>query len=428
MSSESLIIEKRNMEYFPDFLKSPSVCQNLFVITHLGQLKQMESLIHQKNMTDNFLVVLYTNKNLEVPNNVGKQQSENLFLKVIFLEIPFGINRINFHKLSKVEESYKLLIKNSQPKTVYLNSFEGHYSVLCHIAKLNNSQTKFVLVEEGTATYKFNLTSEDKDDLDYRFFKSQFMSTIGTTQAFKKLVKLRKNTKELAVKSKKFVQSVWNSEQVQTKIVQSFGSDAQKSSLSPIDHFDYIYASHPELLKDYFHGNFEKFLGFGQFSEDELLMAKGIIEKYGIKRSDIIFLSQRYPIEPEMYAVTVCNHLNLLAEYDSHIYIKLHPKEGEKVLNEFKKIQSQHPKKFTVIDEPKFLIEPIIQVLNIELLVGLTSSALIYAPEISKSTKSISIANRLIIDLEKCENTDQAISEIKDHLSILCLFDKVSIL
>ena len=183
---------------------------NLFVLTHLGQLKQMEALISSKNISNNCLVVLYSIKNLIGPKTVHDQDS-SAFKQVIFVEIPFGANKLNFPKLRQIEKNYKKIIMLSKPNNLYLNSFEGHYAILTSIAKQKSIKT--ILVEEGTATYKFNLKkmiqNKQESTLNYSFVRSKFMATVGETQAFKKVVKAHKNNKELYKQSKVFVSQIY---------------------------------------------------------------------------------------------------------------------------------------------------------------------------------------------------------------------------
>lgn len=189
-------------QLFSDYLKSPKQTDNLFVITHLGQLKQMEALITKKNLSNNGLVVLYTVANFAVPQMVHDKATASLFDFVIFVEIPFKVNQVNYFKLKKVYETYLNLLNASKPSHLYLNSFEGHYAILIDIAKQRD--IKNILVEEGTATYKLNLSNVDNSDAkNYQFFvgvygygwkNTNFQKNSKSKKEYQRVIKSDKKT------------------------------------------------------------------------------------------------------------------------------------------------------------------------------------------------------------------------------------------
>lgn len=189
--NNKLNLNKASVTTFDKIESIKSRVNNVFIITHLGQLNQMEALIRSKNLSKNLLVVLFTTKNLIVPQTVHDRYS-SLYEAVIFLEIPFGANIHNYFIYKKLEKDYLKLITLTLPLNLYLNSFESHYSLLASIAK--SFGIKVVLVEEGTATYKINNDYIRKSSLDS--FQSVFMETIGKSQQFKKIVRYKKILKK----------------------------------------------------------------------------------------------------------------------------------------------------------------------------------------------------------------------------------------
>lgn len=68
------------------FYLTPPPRNNLFVISNLGQLNQVQSLIKIQKLTNNLLVILYTSKNLKMPKLVHQSANKNLFIYLSFLE------------------------------------------------------------------------------------------------------------------------------------------------------------------------------------------------------------------------------------------------------------------------------------------------------------------------------------------------------
>ncbi len=427
MNELNLDISRSSACLFKNYISSGISCDNLFVLTHLGQLKQMEALITSKNIYNNCLVVLYSHKNLVVPKTVHDQYSK-VFKQVVFLEIPFGINKLDFPKLKRLENHYQNLIKVSKPQNLYLNSFEGHYAILTSIAKSNS--IKNILVEEGTATYKFNLKKmaqvKPDDALDYKFLRSKFMSTVGQTQVFKKIVKTRKNSKDFYKQSKKFFNEVVKDEKFQRQLIKIAGDQHLKASLLPFKDFDKAYASFPSLIKE----------GFGVKEVDYFLIheivdmksledARRVIEQYNITEDDVLYVSQRYHLDPEQYTKTVTAILTRMTKDNQTVFIKLHPKENKKTYDFFKYLEFVSNKKFVVIEESQFLIESVIRLSKISRLIGLTSTTLVYGPLVSPTTKSISIAQELTAMLPHTQNNIKGIETIKDHLDIIKIFENI---
>lgn len=424
---QSLQLNSDYAQSFDDYLSSPKQVDNLFVITHLGQLKQMETLIHKKQLRSNGLAVLYTRANFIVPQTVHDKVNPSLFEFAIFIEIPLKINQANYFKLSKIYDIYSSLMTASSPQCLYLNSFEGHYAILIALASKQN--VKKALVEEGTATYKLassNPVPVEKQGLDYQFFKDKFMQTIGQAEMFKRLVKQKKYTKDLFVKSKQFYESVVLDEKIQSIIIDLLGKDAIKAHKKPFLEFDEIYASFPDLIQKSFDADHVYAFNIYEAIDDETMsLAKEVVEVYDITSQDALYISQRYMMDPTQYVNTLIPALLAITESNRRVFIKLHPKESNKVYKAFQKLVKAFPDKLFLIEDNRFLVEPVIKASNIQKVIGLTSTTLVYAPLISKNTQSISIAQYLIDNLPKTEQNLVGCKVIQEHLEILKTFNNI---
>lgn len=426
---------------------------NMFVVTHLGQLKQMESLIRLKELQKNTLIVLYTQKNYKVPQSVHDSFSD-LFDKVIFLEIPFGLNQYNYFLYRNIERKYLSLIQNIQPLNIFLNSFEYHYSLLCALSK--KFGIPLALVEEGTATYK--LLSNESKSVTYSMvlddLKKNLINTIGQTQHVKKVVRFSKSYRELSffdffIKdyllnpdltkyNKQFYKSVKRfyakapgNEALHKALISELGSEQLKLSLLPNLSFNIAYVSHPELIKKKFNiDSVEFFFAHALNDVDSVAYAKSIIKKYDISASDVLYVSQRYFIDPIAYLHFFEQCIVPIANPGQKIFIKLHPKEGEDTLSIFRKYALNSNGNIVLIEESQFLIETVIRVVGFESVVGLTSTVLMYTPLISPQTKVISVANLLVRFFEQSNENikNDIVLNIKNHAAILENFKKVKLI
>lgn len=409
--------------------KAKAQVNNLFIITHLGQLKQMEALINREQLQNNGLVVLYTTANFSVPQMVHDQAVISLFNFLAFVEIPFRINVSSYHKLNKIDGIYQNLLRETQPKAIYLNSFEGHYAILTTLAHQMN--IKNVLVEEGTATYKL-LTNTDLQILadkpiDYKFIKDKFMSTVGTTELFKRIVKRKKLLKEVVVKTQNFCQEVVNDQRIQFKLIDWFSSSAVKSAKHPFVQFDEVYASFPNLIQSGFRAkDVKQFNIYDNINEHDLTLAKEVVEVYGIEREDVLYVSQRYGLNTMEYIQSVFEILSELIDFEKQrVFIKLHPKESSDTKGIIDVLCQEYSDRVILIEDNRFLIEPVIKVSGIGTVIGLTSTTLVYAPLINEGSKSISIAQTLIERLPKSKQNIKGCQTMSEHLKIIKIFDNI---
>lgn len=409
--------------------KEKAQVENLFVITHLGQLRQMEALIDRERLTNNGLVILYTYANLDVPQMVHDQATISLFDFLLFVEIPFKINVSSYHKLNKIDGLYRKLLRETQPKAVYLNSFEGHYAILNTQAR--QIGIKNILVEEGTATYKL-LTATDMQALadkpiDYKFIKDKFMSTIGTAELFKRMVKRKKLLTETVVKTRDFYRNVVTDQRVQFKLIDLLSSPAVKSAKHPFVQFDEVYASFPSLIQNSFQTkNIKQFNIYDNINECDLMLAKEVVDFYHIRQEDVLYVSQRYGLNSSEYVQLILDILSELVDFEKQrVFIKLHPKESNEIKDLINDLCHAYHDQVILIEDNRFLIEPVIKVSGISTVIGLTSTTLIYAPLINEGTKSISIAQTLMARLPKSKQNIKGCQTMSEHLKIIEIFDNI---
>lgn len=450
MNDKKLSVNRKSAINFSQIESITNRVSNLFVITHLGQLKQMEALIQEKKLSNNLLVVLFTTKNIIVPQTVHDKYSD-FFEAAIFLEIPFKANVYDYFIYKKIEKEYFKLITSILPLNLYLNSFESHYSLLASITKFFGIRT--ILVEEGTATYK-DICRREQPTMNLEKYSSKFIKTVGKTQQFKKLVRykkdfnkkiqnpisfylhnyifdknIRRNTKELYSETRNFFKAVVRDEYIHIQIINKLGSRHLKSSLEPFKAFDKAFVSHPELIKRYFEiEDVEFFLAHSFHDSETVKYAKGVIENYDITSYDVLFVSQRYFLDPDIYLQFFKDVVLSLVDSNQKLFIKLHPKEGDLTFDLFANYAKSTEGKVILIEDNKFLIETVIKLVKFNSVIGITSTTLIYTPLISPETRVIAIADSLIRLLENRSNLDceKHLDNIKEHLKIIRVFNNIT--
>ncbi|MFZ7264438.1 polysialyltransferase family glycosyltransferase, partial [Avibacterium volantium] len=145
--------------------------KNLFVISHLGQLAQVESVIKKEQLLNCMLIIVYTNKNKKMPQLVRNNSDKNIFKEILFLELPSFPNKINIKNLIVINNSYREALKRVKPHRLFILSFEKHYCLLANRANEMNIEVN--LIEEGTATYKYDNYHEANNKIMQSFSKSE---------------------------------------------------------------------------------------------------------------------------------------------------------------------------------------------------------------------------------------------------------------
>ena len=376
------------------YLMLASICKennmNLFFVTHLGQLSQVEALIKYEKIINNELIILYTNANKKIPKLIQKNVSKDIFSNISLVRLPIKPNLLHLSKLIKIYFIYKRIIFSKNYSNIYILSFERHYAFIGSLAEKRG--IKIHLIEEGTATYKFNDKGENIAPVD-----------LGKS--------IRDKISFFLIKYSPFFKKI-------------------KPALSYWKNFDCVYAAFPDKITNGFNFNRRKYffvpaLG-GTIDKDIVAIA----ERYNIGTTDCIYVNQRYPVDAILFAeeiISIFDELIVLNNWRK-VFIKFHPKDSgdvKKVFNEAIE-KSIHAQCFTIIDEPAFLVEPIVQHSKPQAIIGIASTALVYTPLLSAKTQAICFGDLFLTRLTaKNAITVHARGLISSHIEIVKRFDNL---
>ncbi|EGW8432675.1 poly-alpha-2,8 sialosyl sialyltransferase, partial [Escherichia coli] len=112
--------------------------KNIFIVAHLGQLKKAELFIQKFSRRSNFLIVLATKKNTEMPRLILEQMNKKLFSSYKLLFIPTEPNTFSLKKVIWFYNVYKYIVLNSKAKDAYFMSYAQHYAIFIWLFKKNN--------------------------------------------------------------------------------------------------------------------------------------------------------------------------------------------------------------------------------------------------------------------------------------------------
>lgn len=372
-------------------LKDIKQVENLFVISHLGQLRQVQQLIKEKKLKKNGLTILFTQRSLDMHSLIIDNIEQKLFNKITSVKLPFPPNKIYIKTLSIINNTYERLLNDTKPKVLFLLSFEKHYNLLS--ARAKERKIRLCLIEEGTATYKYANAKEGDILIRTNLSQSEKISSF--------LIKYCHFLKDL------------------------------RPALSYNKSFDCAYVTYPELLKDTF--RIKKFFYFFPYRPNQCSdTIKAIAKKYKATSEDYLFLSQRYRFQNENYCNALIDLLSKISiSVKKRIFIKFHPKEdGEVIKKIIENLNSLNlESNIIVISENDFLVEELLALVPPKYLLGLTSTALAFSPRVTGlKTKSISIYPLLRASMiESDQSLEDKFTEADNHFKILQKFPVVDI-
>lgn len=365
---------------------------NLFVVSHLNQLIQVQSLIRFERFSNNRLLILSTPANKAMPRTIQENVGKALFEAVAELQLPRSPNVVRVDRLNTIAGLYRKVLRQLRPTRVFLLSFERHYAILGKFAV--DQGAEIFLVEEGTATYKIGRDGENLAHIDPKGRNRFSVAAIQHLPFYRHL----------------------------------------RPALGRIQQFSGVYAAFPGLLRHAF--QFERatrfFMHAGGLSTNPRTRKQ--VAAYGITSRDALFVSQRYPIRDEIFIDAIMRVLAAIVQQDEgRIFLKLHPKDRPAVPKAFAdaiRLMGLQGR-IVLLKEADFLIEPAIAVARPRAVYGLTSTALVYAPLVSPCTKTYSLlpwVRQNVKSHPAYTPTQDDVSVMESHFSILTQFTHVGVL
>jgi len=362
-------------------------CDNAFVLSNLGQLKQVDTMIRFENLKNNLIIIVYTEANLEMPNLILEQYDKDVIDNAILFKLPKSVNTLNIFKIYHLERIYKKILEKITIKNaIYLMSFEGHYAIFAHLAEEKN--IRLDLIEEGTATYK--LQKIDGEILN----SSPVVNILGKTKFFLSFLPFFYDQQRLIFLS-----------------------------------FDTIYAGFPEVLEKVF--DTKNIVKYFAYSNIDTTSIENIVKSYNITKNDFVYVNQRYPINEKEFSSVILDILYFLVkDNDSRVFIKMHPKDTPSLIKTFQNIilQNQMKDKIIFITDKTFLIEPVISLVKPKAVLGLTSTSLVYSSLVSPKTKVVSIAPLFLKSVRNNIANVNGVKIIENHFSIMRNFKNIEII
>lgn len=378
---------------------------NAFVVTRVGQIRNVHNFIRQFGSRNNLLVMMYTPKDSVLLMNMQNACRTELFEDIIYLKLPQKPVRLTRSKGARMYgdiEEVMLRMKERYGVTqLFLCNINNYYIYFQRINETRGLDMKLNLLEEGLTTYK--ITSEEGFEISERHVNISDVKKSGrllfrsVKRTVKDLFRIFVNSGIVLIQGLSFICGMNLTDRFVRKFTEL--TVPEKYRYDYIREVDGAYLCFPEMAGgaalDIKH--IEK-LEF-QFSHIENREAIKQLEGFSN-----LFINQKY--------VNYESHFNIMFRIFremglDNVLIKLHPKEKMiDVVRKIEPLKEEYPEiRVRIIgDMGQVPVEDLVKEVHLQRVIGLTSSALIYLDRYIPGTEVISTAMRY---RKLCETEEQ---------------------
>lgn len=391
---------------------------NLFIVSNIGQLYQAQALIRKEELEENVIAILYTNLNTTILDYLLGSVDKQLFVHKETILLPNYPNNFSIRKLKNIRMSYEKLVGKYGFHKIFLCSFESHYNYFKDIAEEKGIELN--LFEEGTATYKFLIDEEvEEPTIRGRLKRAFTLTKSDLNRSFKNNNYIIKPLKIMLRSIKRFAAALFTKNQ-RIKIKSSFYPENLKSAFHTIEVFDELFVAFPEKAKLIFKAKkYNELISDFSLNDETTRLINESTALEHLNEQSVVFVNQRYNVPHAVHVAIIMSFLNRHFPQEK-TFIKFHPKDSEQVKQEFEDQIKQNKLNSEIIDlDIEVPFEAILKVKQPKMVVGISSTSLIYTEKILPSTKTLSCANFYISHLVEQSIDDKVVNLITYHKKIL---------
>ena len=385
---------------------------NLFVITGIGQLRNIHGFIDEYQAKNNMLIVLYTERNMSVVKNINSNLIPGVFREVFFLKQPDAPLK-RTHKKAKViynlyEEQIKRMQNEYGMQNLFLCNRDNYYYFFRRLSKKYHLTLN--MLEEGLTTYR--LFQEEWEAKHYSVTGADFKHELNEIRLHAKL--LIKAVARLLCNIVGLVTHIDMVRQVKQLIAK-----ISKYNYGIIEKFNNYYVCYPEIIQRFYPK--EKNIYPLKFAHD----TSDIQFVDDLNEENVLFVNQRYGVDYKSHFKIIFSILHNLGLHK--VYIKFHPRENKQTVSEIVDYYQQIFKdmKICIVDNAESVpVEDLLVANSIDKIIALTSSSLFYSKLVKPDIEAFSIAEAYT---QRCQLLDMPGTKMKmflqDYHNIQAIFE-----
>lgn len=360
---------------------------NLFVVSRLGQLRNVQSFIRQFGAADNYLAILFTEENMALLSAIEVNIAHGLFSAVVHIKQPSRplaqsrkTNRVIY---DQIDELLVSMSAQNGVRNLFLCNVDAYYSFFERVVVARQLGVRLILLEEGLGTYAntggraYALdTTPDRSDLKYR------------ARAF--VLALRRAAKSFAALAVTLTSWVLRRDvhEVRAALRTALITDPSLR-YGVISHFAEAYVYFPDLVRE---GSIRiERVNRLAFAPDHTAPSAVL---QAVPEGCVVFVSQKY--------IGYRDYLDILLRIFEEmgleeVYFKFHPRESlARYGKDWDNVLARHHRTRLVATDgvQSVAVEELIIAGKVRQLVGLTSSSLMYATSFFPTVDVVSIGRR----------------------------------
>jgi len=399
----------------PDTGRTFFVRGNLFVVSRVGQLRNVQSFIAEHDATHNHLAVLQTESNPVLSDNIRRNVDKGVFETVEYIDQPpRPVTQSRRKNAIIYDQIDKLLLRATGEHDVgslFLCNADNYYSLFERINTTRSLGLSLNLLEEGLTTYS------NAGRRVYALDTSVDWAEVKTRGRHFRLA-LVKAARSLAALLVTFASWVLRVDMVQVLKdlwVRLFVREQHR--YGAIKHFDSAYVYFPDKI---YSANVQ-IDRVGKLSFVlESTVAPELLET--VEPGAVVFVSQRYIPYEEYFSIV----FEILSEMGlEKVYFKFHPREDPASLAKaWDLAQREHPR-LNVVSPPEIRAIPVEELMmsgRARQIIGLTSTSLMYGKAFFPGVDVVSIGARFkeLADSDAYDVSKRALAEFTRDLEVFC--------
>jgi hypothetical protein len=388
---------------------------NLFVVTRVGQLRNVQTFIKEHDAANNHLAVFFTDANPVLFDSIEANVEAGLFEEVVRIRLPLRPVTQGRAKNAEIHDLIQdLLVRMASERGVvnlFLCNSDNFYVFFQQVIDTEGLTLTLNLLEEGLNTYAnagrrryVRDTRVGWAEIRHRA-RHVRRSGLQAARSFASLL-VTLISFVLRVDAVKFLKDMYATVTVSPKY--RYGT---------ITHYDNAYVYFPErIYSENMRIDHVEKLGFvlERQAPPELFDA--------IEDGAIVFVSQRYiPRHPYVYFSIVFDILTEMGV--GTVYFKFHPREDQTAFAQAWYQAIKEHQRIVVLTTPeisKIPVEELMMAGKVKQVIGLTSTSLMYGKAFFPDVDVISIARRFreLADSDEYDVTKRALSEFTRDLEV----------
>lgn len=322
-----------------------------------------------------------------------------IFNSIEQVQIPLKSTSANIYKIYKINKIIANLFKNHTPKNIYLFGFDTIYNII--IKHGRRSGAKITLLEEGLSQY-FLL---DKSKISF-----SFQRLLDSIKSIFDIIKRKVHSYNIMYRFiilpfylMLFFIKFCSIPDLHILIMRIFRIYPEFFEIKP--HFDDAYLAFPEIA--------QKNISASNYYKINALEYKINFPYCSIKR--VLFISQQYSTKKQYEKFYTCIFSilsNIVSINECIIDIKLHPRENKDMIIGI--LNNNNNSNIFILKNNYNNAEEILSSGEYSILMGITSSTLVYCMNYFNNIKVFSIGNELL-----CKLGSEAPIAMRQHINEL---------